>query len=121
MVKPPDCESGVLLKDIAGSSPVVRPNFERDMIKIRNIVLFIQDQLPFRRLWTNFVVTRNAWGGLHRRSHQRQDGNLKVMYNTKASAEKVANKMSEKHGKHFSNYKCLFCDGYHLGKNRGNK
>jgi len=29
--------------------------------------------------------------------------------------------MSKKHGVHFSNYKCIFCDGYHLGKNRDNK
>ena len=25
------------------------------------------------------------------------------------------------HGTHFSTYKCLFCDGYHIGKNRDNK
>lgn len=29
--------------------------------------------------------------------------------------------MKEKLGKHFSVYKCVFCDGYHLGKNRDNK
>jgi hypothetical protein len=43
------------------------------------------------------------------------------MYNTKASAEKAARAMTEKHGVWFSNYKCLHCDGYHVGKNRDNK
>lgn len=43
------------------------------------------------------------------------------MYNTKASATKAAESMSKKHGVWFSNYKCLHCDGYHIGKNRDNK
>ena len=55
-------------------------------------------------------------------SHQRQDnGKLKVMYNTKESALKAAESMKKKMNKHFSVYKCIFCDGYHLGKNRDNK
>lgn len=29
--------------------------------------------------------------------------------------------MGDKYGTHFSYYKCLFCDGYHIGKNRDNK
>jgi hypothetical protein len=57
----------------------------------------------------------------HIRSHQREDGKLKVMYNTKASAQKAADSMKKKHDKHFSVYKCVFCSGYHLGKNRDNK
>lgn len=58
----------------------------------------------------------------HKNSHQRMDtGKLKVMYNTKQSAEKAAVNMSKKLDKHFSVYKCVFCDGYHLGKNRDNK
>lgn len=35
--------------------------------------------------------------------------------------KKPQKKMGEKHGKHFSVYKCVFCDGYHIGKNRDNK
>ena len=91
------------------------------MIKARNIALFIKDQMPIRRLFVNFFVTRNALGAFHIRSHQRQDGKEKIMYNSKKTASKSAKRMSEKHGKHFSDYKCLFCDGYHLGKNRDNK
>ena len=43
------------------------------------------------------------------------------MYNTVQGAQKAADAMSKKYGKHFSYYKCLFCDGYHVGKNRDNK
>ena len=90
-------------------------------MKIRNIIKVIKDQGPLKRFIRNFFVTRNAWGLFSKRSHFRDNGDTKVMYNTKASAEKAAKKMSEKHGVHFSNYKCLYCDGYHLGKNRENK
>ena len=29
--------------------------------------------------------------------------------------------MGQKYNTHFSTYKCLYCDGYHIGKNRDNK
>lgn len=90
-------------------------------MKIRNIILAIRDQGPLRRFFRSFFVTRNGWGLFSKRSHFRDNGDSKVMYNTKASAMKAAKKMSEKHGVYFSNYKCLYCDGYHLGKNRDNK
>lgn len=52
---------------------------------------------------------------------RRDTGKLKVMYNTKETAQKAADSMERKQGKHFSVYKCIYCDGYHLGKNRENK
>lgn len=89
-------------------------------MKIRNILLALKDQLPVTRL------IRNLWKGhvfglLHRRSHFREDGSSKVMYNTKQSASKAAASMMKKKRTYFSNYKCMWCDGYHLGKNRENK
>ncbi len=62
--------------------------------------------------------TGNVFGLFHIRSHKRHDGKPKVAYNTKKSAQCAAESMSRKHGVHFSNYKYLFCDGYHLRKNR---
>ena len=91
-------------------------------MKIRNIILALKEQGPLKRAWRNFVVTRNAWGMFHMSSHKRGDtGKLKVMYNTKETATKASNGMNRKMGKHFSVYKCIYCDGYHLGKNRDNK
>jgi len=45
----------------------------------------------------------------------------KVTYNTLESAQKAATSMGKKHNKHFSSYKCVFCDGYHIGRNKDNK
>jgi hypothetical protein len=88
-------------------------------VRLRNLWLVLLDQLPLRRL------LRNAWRGhlrgiLHVRSHVRNDGAPKVAYNTKASAERAAAAMRRRSGDTvwYSNYKCLHCDGYHVGRNR---
>lgn len=90
------------------------------MIKYKNIMLGLKDQMPLIRfiknLWKGHLI-----GLFHKRSHYRDNGNAKVTYNTKDTAKKFTEKLSIKHGVHFSNYKCLYCDGYHLGKNRENK
>jgi len=75
-----------------------------------------------KKAFYNFFISRNAWGAFSINSHIRGDTNQpKVTYHTLPSALKAAEKMSAKYGKHFSTYKCLFCDGYHVGKNRDNK
>jgi hypothetical protein len=89
-------------------------------MKLRNILLALKNQLPIRRLAKN-VWKGHVWGLFHERSHVNHDGRPKVMYNTKKSAERAAASMMKKHGNYFSNYKCMRCDGYHLGKNRDNK
>ena len=91
-------------------------------MKIRNLILAFYEQGPLKRAFRNFFIIRNAWGLFSINSHQRQDnGKLKVMYNTRESANKAAESMKKKMDKHFSVYKCIYCDGYHLGKNRDNK
>jgi hypothetical protein len=91
-------------------------------MKLRNIYLALLDQLPLKRLWINFFVTRNAWGLFHINSHiAAGSGKQKVTYNSKASAVKSAGILSKKRGVHFSPYKCMRCDGYHIGRNRENK
>lgn len=91
-------------------------------IKFRNFYLWFKDQVMRKKTFYNFFISRNAWGAFSKWSHIRGDTNVpKVTYNTFESAKRAADKMSEKYGKHFSTYKCLFCDGYHVGKNRNNK
>lgn len=90
-------------------------------IKISNLILGLKEQLPLNRAFKNFFITGNALGLFSIRSHQREDGKLKVMYNTKETAQKAADSMGKKMNKHFSVYKCIYCNGYHLGKNRENK
>lgn len=91
-------------------------------IKWKNFKIWFVDQWKRGTFFKNFFITRNAWGAFHINSHINQHtGNPKVMYNTVKSAQKAAESMSKKHNTHFSYYKCLFCDGYHVGKNRDNK
>lgn len=89
-------------------------------MKIRNITLAFKDQLPFKRLLRN-LFKGHLFGLISKRSHLRENGDMKVRYNTKESAKRAAENMKKKNNKHFSVYKCLWCDGYHLGKNRENK
>ena len=91
-------------------------------IKYRNLKIWLVDQIKRKRWFTNFFITRNAWGAFSINSHINQHtGQPKVIYNSVKSAQKAADSMSKKRGVHFSFYKCLFCDGYHVGKNRENK
>ena len=80
----------------------------------------LRDQLPVDRFVRN-LFKGHLFGLLHKRSHFRDDGKAKVMYNTKETAKKAAASMMKKQNKYFSTYKCMRCDGYHLGKNRENK
>lgn len=90
-------------------------------MKLRNLVLALRDQGPPSRFWRN-LRKGHLWGLIHRNSHVSQgSGKPKVMYNTKATAVKSAQAMAKKNGFYYSNYKCVFCDGYHIGRNRDNK
>jgi len=91
-------------------------------MKLKNIYLAFKDQLPIKRFIKNFLLSGKGWGLFHKNSHiSFRSGKPKVMYNRKITAEKAANSMSKKRGVYFSNYKCIYCDGYHIGKNRDNK
>jgi hypothetical protein len=90
-------------------------------MKLKNFVLALRDQGPPLRFLRN-LYKGHLWGLWHKNSHISQgSGKPKVMYNTKATAVKSAAQMTKKHGTWFSNYKCVWCDGYHIGKNRDNK
>jgi hypothetical protein len=91
------------------------------MIKLKNLIKALREQGPPKRFFRNFFVTGNAWGMFSKLSHIRADGKYKVMYNTRESAQKAAISMKTKRTNHFSAYKCIYCDGYHIGRNRNNK
>lgn len=91
-------------------------------IKFKNFWIWFKDQISRGTWFRNFFITGNAWGAFHINSHINQKTKQpKVTYGSKESAQKAAESMSKKKGVHFSFYKCLFCDGYHVGKNRDNK
>lgn len=89
-------------------------------MKIRNLYLALKDQMPFTRFIRN-LLKGHVLGLFHKRSHFTNGGNPKVCYNSKSTANKAAEKMREKNNKYYSNYKCIYCDGYHIGRNRENK
>ena len=84
----------------------------------RNIILALKDQGPLKRFIRNFFITRNAWGLFHKNSHTvAKTGKEKVKYNTRKSAVRSAEAMERKYDGIFRAYKCVHCDGYHVGKN----
>ena len=94
----------------------------RPKIKFRNFWPSIGDQIFRKKAFYNIFISHNAWGIFSINSHIRgTTQEPKVTYNTKLTALKAAEKMGQKYNKHFSVYKCMYCDGYHVGKNRDNK
>jgi len=89
-------------------------------MKLINLYLGLKDQMPLSRFIRN-LRKGHVLGLFHKRSHFTFEGKEKVSYGSKESATKAAQKMREKKGTYYSNYKCIFCDGYHLGRNRENK
>lgn len=97
-------------------------NIDGYTITWRNLKLWFKDQFKRKTWFRNMFITFNAWSAFSINSHINQHTKKpKVMYNTEKTANKSAGQMSRKYNTHFSYYKCLFCDGYHVGKNRDNK
>lgn len=89
-------------------------------MKLRNLLIALKEQLPLKRAFRNFFITGNALGMLFKGSHFRLDGEPKISY-SKKSALKASIEMEKKYGHHYSAYKCIYCDGYHIGKGRDKK
>ena len=90
------------------------------MIKLRNLYLVFKDQMPPTRFLRN-LRKGHIKGLISKRSHFTAKGDPKIAYGRKKTAVKAAKQMQKKYGNYYSNYKCLYCDGYHIGKNSENK
>ena len=78
-------------------------------------------QLKRKGAMRDIFITHNAFGIFSKNSHTNMHNNVgkdKQKYPTEASAWKAAEIMEGKFGGHFSVYKCGYCDGYHIGKDR---
>lgn len=89
-------------------------------MKLKNVLLAIKDQGLFSRFVRN-LLKGHLFGLVSKRSCINANGNPKIPYSSKKSAIKAAEAMSKKRGLYFSNYKCMRCDGFHIGKNSSNK
>ena len=89
---------------------------------IRNLILAIYDQLTRPKALRHIFITHNAFGIFSRYSHiARQSRKPKIAYPSREAASQAATAMERKYGVHYSVYKCVWCDGWHIGKNRQNK
>ena len=95
-------------------------HFHGSQMKLRNLWLVLKDQGPWSRFWRN-MRKGHLLGILSQRSHLNANGKPKIAYGSKASAIRAAESMAKKRNVYFSNYKCLHCNGYHIGKNSENK
>ena len=96
---------------------------EKQKIIFKEMMKSICFQLKHKNAFKNIFITHNAFGIFSINSHTNMHNNVgkpKVMYPTIKSANKAAEKMGEKLNCHFSVYKCAFCTGYHIGKNKEN-
>ena len=87
------------------------------MVTLRNIFIAILAQGPFLRFCRN-IFNGKLLGLFHKRSHFRDNGESKIAFTTKKKAEKSAIRMERIKGIHFSVFKCVFCNGWHIGANR---
>ena len=89
-------------------------------MRLKNLILALWDQGPFTRFVRN-LFKGHLVGLFSLRSHLNHNGKPKIMYMTKDHAQRAAANLGKKRDAYFSNYKCLYCDGYHIGKNSDNK
>lgn len=88
-------------------------------MKLVNIYRALKGQLPWRRFYRNFFITGNGWGLFSRNSHiNKRRGRPKIVYATYELARRSAEHLSMKNGGRVVAYKCMFCDGFHIGNNR---
>lgn len=88
-------------------------------MKPKNIYLALRGQLPWNRFFRNFLVNGNGWGLFSIYSHiNRKTGKPKIEYDSLQEARKAADSLRRKYGRNLSAYKCMFCDGYHIGNDR---
>lgn len=89
---------------------------------LKNLIRALREQGPFKRFLKNFIYSKNGWGLFYKGSHiSKRSDKPKIGYKTKTSAQKAAEAMSKKNKIHFSHYKCIYCDDYHIGVNRHNR
>ena len=96
----------------------------KSKIIFKGLLKAIAFQIKKENAFKNIFITHDAFGIFSENSHRNvhcNTGTAKVMHNTYEGAMKHAEKMSKKYGVHFSVYKCAYCTGYHIGRNKENR
>ena len=96
----------------------------KSKIIFKELLKAIVFQIKKKNAFKNIFITHNAFGIFSLASHQNthcNEGKPKVMYPTIESATRASQKMEKKNNCHFSIYKCAYCTGYHIGRNKENR
>lgn len=84
-------------------------------IKVKELIIWLKDQLSH----PHTLFNRKTWGVLSVYAHvRRSDRREKIATSTKEKALAVAKSMEEKYGGRYSIYKCLYCNGWHVAKEK---
>ena len=86
-------------------------------IRYRNLKIWLHELFERENVWKQLFDYRMVWGAFSIYSHRRRsDGKPNITFSTRMKAVKAATDMQLKYGVPFSAYKCLYCDGWHVGK-----
>lgn len=86
-------------------------------IKPKYLVMWLVDQLRQTGWFSRLFIKRDAWFAFLIDSHfDKIDGNEKASFSLRKQAQKKADKLSVAVGTPYFVYKCLYCDGWHVGK-----
>ena len=87
-------------------------------ISIINVWRWLSEQF----LHPKTLFQRKTWGVFSPFAHcRRSDHAPKQTYKTKSKALSVAMEMGQKYGGTYSIYKCVYCDGWHVSRDGGEK
>lgn len=86
-------------------------------IRYSNLKIWWKELLERENVWKQLFDYRMVWGAFSVYSHRRRsDGKPNITFSTRKKAVKAATEMQLKYGVPFSAYKCLYCNGWHVGK-----
>ena len=86
-------------------------------LKPKYLVLWLVDQFRQPGWFRRLLIKGNAWFAFSIYSHiGKKDGKEKTSFALRKQAKKNADKLSVAVGTPYIVYKCLYCDGWHVGK-----
>ena len=103
--------------DPTDTTQIKYPRRDINNIKYKNVILMLKDQLPLKNFLCS-LFSGHIFRKFNLRSHLRFNGLPKIMYSSKEKAIKAKHSMESKNrGTGFAAYKCVYCDGFHIGAN----
>jgi len=82
----------------------------------KDIKAAILYQIKQKDWFKQILIKKNAWGIFSEYSHTKKDGGIKQRYELERHAKKAAESMERKYANKYVAYRCMFCDGFHIGK-----